>query len=397
MSSNVKIKIMKNKPILVILLFGIVSLFGDIVYEGVRSISGPFLASVGATAVIIGFFSGLGEFLTYFLRVFSGYISDKKKIYWPLTIIGYSLICCLPFLAFAKIWQVAIILLLLERIGKAIRTPSRDTLISFAGKSIGYGKSFGIHEVLDQVGAVLGPLIFFFSLSKFKSYSVGFNLLWIPSFFLILTIFLARKNYNVDIEKEEKSYFSDESNINQNFLFYLLFVFFSLSGLITFPIISYHLSTKKIADSSHIPIFYLIAMGIDGLIAFFIGNLYDKIKHKTILLIPFLTAFLSFFILSANILFSIIGIIIFGVIIGCHETILRASIADIVPPSKRGFAYGVFNTVYGISLFLGSWLIGFLYEKNFKLIPFYVIVVEVISFVFLLYQIKNKNVVEKTG
>jgi MFS family permease len=173
MSSNVKIKIMKNKPILVILLFGIVSLFGDIVYEGVRSISGPFLASVGATAVIIGFFSGLGEFLTYFLRVFSGYISDKKKIYWPLTIIGYSLICCLPFLAFAKIWQVAIILLLLERIGKAIRTPSRDTLISFAGKSIGYGKSFGIHEVLDQVGAVLGPLIFFFSLSKFKSYSVG--------------------------------------------------------------------------------------------------------------------------------------------------------------------------------------------------------------------------------
>ena len=395
MSSNVKLKHMKNKSIFLILLFGIISLFGDIVYEGVRSISGPFLASIGASAVIIGFFSGLGEFLTYFLRFFSGYISDKKRIYWPFTIIGYSLICCLPLLAFTKIWQIAVILLLLERIGKAIRTPSRDTLISFAGKDIGYGKSFGIHEVLDQIGAILGPLIFFFSLSRFKSYSVGFKFMWVPSFFLILTLIFARKNYNIIVEKEEKINFLQKNNLNQNFTFYLLFVFFSLSGLITFPIISYHLSTKKIVIFSGIPVFYIIAMSVDGIVALFIGNLYDKIKLKTLLLIPFLTIVLSFSVLSTNIFFSLIGIIIFGVIIGCHETILRASIADMIPSFQRGFAYGIFNTIYGIALFIGSWIIGFLYGKNFKLIWVYVIIMEIISFVFLFYQIKRKNVVEK--
>ncbi|MFN4227339.1 MAG: MFS transporter [Candidatus Ratteibacteria bacterium] len=388
---------MNFKPIVIIFLFGLVSLFGDIVYEGLRSISGPFLASIGASAVIIGFFSGLGEFLTYFLRIISGYISDKKKLYWTFTIIGYCLICALPFLAFTKTWQIAVILILLERIGKAIRTPSRDTLISIAGQNIGYGKSFGIHEVLDQIGGILGPLVFFLSLSKFKNYSFAFNLMWIPCLLLILTLFFLKKNYTLDIKNDMKDEFRNRNKITDKFIFYLLFVFFSVSGLLTFPLIAYHLSFKKITILSNIPIFYIIAMGVDGIVALFIGNLYDKIKFKSLIIVPFLTIFLPFFSFSSNILFSIIGVIIFGSVLGCHETILRASIADIVATSKRGFAYGIFNSIYGIAFFIGGWIIGFLYENYFKFIPFYIIFVETISFVFLIVQIKRENVVEKTG
>lgn len=385
----------KNKPIFIILLFGIVSLLGDIVYEGTRSISGPFLASLGATSVIVGFFSGLGEFLTYFLRFFSGYICDKKKFYWPFTIAGYLLLCCLPLLALTKIWQIAVLLLIFERIGKGIRTPSRDALISFAGKNIGYGKSFGVHEMLDQIGAVLGSLIFFISLSKFKNYSFAFNIMWFPVFFLILTLIFAKKNYDLSIKKEEIEQLK-EKNLNKNFIFYILFVFFSIAGLINFPIISYHFTVKKIIHFSVIPVFYLIAMGIDGIIALFIGNLYDKIKLKTLILIPFLTMILPFWAFSSDIFFSIIGVIIFGIIIGCHETILRASIADMIISSNRGFAYGLFNSIYGIAFFIGSWFIGFLYEKNLKSIWIYVILMEIVSFVFLFLQIKQKNVMEKT-
>ncbi|MCM8803878.1 MAG: MFS transporter [Candidatus Omnitrophica bacterium] len=385
----------KDKQILVILLFGIISLLGDIIYEGTRSISGPFLASLGATSIIIGFFSGLGEFITYILRFLSGYICDKKKLYWPFTIIGYSLICSLPLLAFTKIWQFAVLLIIFERIGKAIRSPSRDTLLSFAGRNIGYGKSFGIHEALDQFGAVLGSLIFFVSLSKFKNYSFAFNLMWIPAFFLILTLIFAKKNYAISIEKDKIGE-SKGKNINKSFVFYIFFVFFSIAGLINFPIISYHFTVKKIMNFSIIPIFYLIVMGIDGIIAFFIGDLYDKIKFKALLLIPILTMILPFFAFSSNIFFSIISVIILGIIIGCHETVLRASIGDMTHSSKRGFAYGLFNSIYGIAIFIGSWIIGYLYEKNLQNILLYVILTEILAFIFLSFQIK-KNVMEKTG
>lgn len=378
---------MKN-PLKIIYFFGIISLLGDIIYEGVRSIIGPYLSLLGASAVVIGFFSGFGEFLNYFLRFFSGYFSDKRKIYWPFTISGYLLICLLPLLSFAKFWKLAVLIILLERIGKGIRTPARDTLISFAGKDIGYGRSFGIHELFDQIGAMIGPFIFLYSLSKFKNYKFAFNLLYLPSFFLILTLLFARKNYNPTLPKEEDLKVF-KGKVSYEFLNYNLFVFFSIIGLLNFPIISYHLFNKKILEASQIPLFYIIAMAVDGLVALFAGYLYDRIKFKTLLFIPFLTAILPFFFLSLNFTFSILGIIIFGFIIGCHETVLRAFIGDMIGVEKRGFAYGIFNGIYGFSLFVGGWIIGLLYQKNFKYVYLYVIFVEIISFLFLSLQIKN--------
>jgi MFS family permease len=374
---------------LTVILFGIVSLFGDVVYEGVRSISGPFLASLGASSLVIGFFSGLGEFLTQSLRLLFGYISDKKRTYWIFTITGYSLICFLPLCGISKSWQIVVFLLLLERIGKAIRTPSRDTLISFAGKEIGVGKSFGIHEVFDQIGAVLGPLIFFFSLKRFKTYSVGFNIMWLPSIFLIFTLIILRKMYGYNEEMEKKE-IQNVGFLQKVFIFYILFVLFSTAGLVNFPLIAYHIKKTGITDESHIPILYLLAMGIDGLFAFFIGSLYDKIKLKILILVPLLSIFLPFMCFSNSFVYLIFSVLFYGIVIGCHETVLRAAIADVISPSKRGFAYGIFNTIYGFGFLISGWIIGFLYEKSINQIYFYIILTEIISLFFILSLVFKK-------
>ncbi|MGC8977558.1 MAG: MFS transporter [Candidatus Ratteibacteria bacterium] len=379
-----------NNFFLIIILFGIISLLGDIVYEGVRSISGPFLATLGATSLIIGFFSGLGEFLTQSLRLLFGYISDKKKNYLPLMITGYLFICLLPFCGYTDSWKIVIFLLLLERTGKAIRTPSRDTLISIVGKKIGVGRSFGIHELFDQIGAMIGPLIFFISLSKFKSYRYGFNIMWIPLIILISLLIILKKKYTYDGElKDEKTY--QFVFRNKKFFLYILFVLFSVCGLVNFQLISYHIKNKNIFHEAFIPILYLIAMGVDGIIAFVVGRLYDILKFKILLIIPFLTFILPFLIFSDIIYLIILGIIFFGIIIGCHETILRAAIADIVFLNKRGFAYGLFNTIYGLGFLISGWIIGFLYQQNLKIICFYTGLCEIIALCFLTSFIFNKK------
>jgi len=152
--------ISKSSALKFILLMGLTSLFADMTYEAARSITGPFLATFGASAALVGFVAGFGEFLGYSLRLVSGYLADKTQRYWMITIIGYFInLLAVPALALAGNWQIASLLIILERAGKAIRTPARDAMLSHAGSHIGMGWAFGVHEALDQLGALVGPLI----------------------------------------------------------------------------------------------------------------------------------------------------------------------------------------------------------------------------------------------
>jgi sugar phosphate permease len=183
----------KKQALQLILLLGLVSALGDITYEGARSVSGPYLAFLGASASVVGLISGMGEFLGYALRLVSGYLADRTRSYWLSTFVGYGLILCVPLLAFANRWELVALLLILERIGKAIRSPSRDTIISHATRQTGRGWGFAIHEALDQVGAVIGPLIFAAIFLVRNSYQDGFAVLWIPAALTIAVLAFARK------------------------------------------------------------------------------------------------------------------------------------------------------------------------------------------------------------
>jgi len=366
----------------VIILLGIVSMFGDIAYEGGRSISGPYLATLGASAAMVGLITGAGEFLGYGLRLVSGYLADRTKAYWVLTFIGYGLIGAIPLLAFAGNWQLAALLLILERIGKAIRSPARDTIISYAGKNIGRGWGFAIHEAMDQVGAIIGPLILSFAMIKSGGYQLGFNLLWIPVVLCVVALIVANRKAPVPERLEatiETGKQTIKAGLGQVFWLYGIFVLLAGSGFASFQLIAYHVKTQTIISDAQIPILYAVAMGVDAIVALIVGKTYDKRGLMVLAAIPVLTLPIPFLGFSHTYWLIILAIVLWGAVMGIHETIMRAAIADLVPIERRGSAYGIFNTLYGLSLFIGSAAMGLLYEVSITYILVFAVVMELVA------------------
>ncbi len=365
-----------------IILLGIVSLFGDVTYEGARSVIGPYLATLGASASIVGLISGIGEFVGYALRLASGYLADRTKAYWLFTFIGYGLLLSIPLLAFAGYWQLAAVLIILERMGKAIRSPARDTMLSYATKKVGRGWGFAVHEALDQIGAVIGPLVFFFIFFLGDGYREGFTLLWIPALLTMAVLAIARKKVPSPQKLEapgEESKQGDRDKLPRVFWLYTLFTLFSIAGFANFQLISYHLKIQSIVPDAHIPLIYAIAMGVDAVAALLAGKTYDRIGLVSLLAVPLSTFPIPFLAFSYDYKLVLAGMVLWGVVMGIQETIMRAAIADLTPVKRRGFAYGIFNTVYGASWFLGSALIGLLYTLAVNYLILFVVVMELIS------------------
>jgi MFS family permease len=365
-----------------IILLGIVSLFGDITYEGARSVAGPYLYTLGANAGVVSLVAGIGEFVGYALRLASGYLVDRTKVYWLLTFIGYGLLLSIPLLAFAGYWQLAAMLIILERMGKAIRSPARDTMLSYAAKGVGRGWGFAVHEALDQVGAVIGPVVFSLVILFHGDYREGFTLLWIPASLTLAVLALARKKVPSPqkLETPEEASRQDiKGKLPRVFWLYTIFTLFSVAGFANFQLISYHLKVQAIVPDAHIPLIYAIAMGVDALAALLVGKTYDKIGLIALLAVPFLTLPIPFLAFSYSYSLVLIGIVLWGAVMGIQETIMRAAIADLTPIERRGFAYGIFHTVYGASLFLGAALMGLFYEHSINHLILFVVVMELIS------------------
>jgi len=365
-----------------IILLGIVSLFGDVTYEGARSVTGPFLHTLGARPAVVSLVAGVGEFVGYALRLASGYLADRTKAYWLLTFIGYGLLLSIPLLAFAGYWQLAALFIILERMGKAIRSPARDTMLSYAAKGVGTGWGFAVHEALDQVGAIIGPVVFSLVLLSHAGYSEGFTLLWIPALLTLAVLTIARKKVPSPqkLETPEKANRQDiKGKLPRVFWLYTIFTLFSVAGFANFQLISYHLKVQAIVPDAHIPLIYAVAMGVDALAALVVGKTYDKIGLISLLAVPLLTLPIPFLAFSYSYSLVLIGIVLWGVVMGIQETIMRAAIADLTPVERRGFAYGIFHTVYGASWFLGSALIGLFYELSINYIILFSVVMELTS------------------
>jgi predicted MFS family arabinose efflux permease len=365
-----------------IILLGIVSLFGDVTYEGARSVTGPYLATLGASPSVVGLVAGIGEFVGYGLRLASGYLVDRTKAYWILTFIGYGLLLSIPLLAFAGYWQLAAVLIILERMGKAIRSPARDTMLSYAAKGVGRGWGFAVHEALDQIGAVIGPIVFSLVLLFHGDYSEGFTLLWIPALLTLAVLAIARKKVPSPQKLEapgETSRQNIQGKLPKVFWLYTIFTLFSVAGFANFQLISYHLHAQGIVPDAQIPMMYAIAMGVDALAALLVGKTYDRIGLISLLTVPLLTLPIPFLAFSHSYSLVLISIILWGVVMGIQETIMRAAIADLTPVERRGFAYGVFNTVYGAGWLLGGALMGQLYEPSINYLILFAVVMELIS------------------
>ena len=384
----------KKTALRLILLFGLISLLGDIIYEGARGVNGPYLKTLGASAAVVGLVAGLGELLGYLIRLASGYFSDKTRAHWFFTIFGYSFLIVIPMLALTGVWQFAAIFMVLERIGKGIRSPAKDTILSQATKQVGTGFGFAIVEFLDQIGATVGPLIFtFFFMSigpgekSVIDYQHGYSLMWFPFVVLMMVLFSAfflvknPEELEKDVIKKPQP-----DKITRTFWLYCIFTFVTTLGFLNFAIIGYHLKANNIVTDAQIPLIYALAMAVDAVIGLVIGKWYDKLKikfdneHAGLLLLialPLLTAPIPLFSLSPSIPLILTGVVLWGIVMGTHETIMKAGIADITSIRKRGTGYGIFNMLYGVAIFIGSAAAGFLYDYSITLLIVLMIIVEV--------------------
>lgn len=356
---------MRQKAIRFIIFMGFVSLLADITYEGARSINGPFLAILGASGTAVGIIIGLGELCGYSIRVISGMISDRFRSYWPLTFIGYAInLLAVPLLALASNWETAGFLIILERFGKGLRTPARDAMLSFATKQVGRGFGFGLHEALDQIGAICGPLIVAAVLFYQHHYAVAFACLSIPAVIALVVLSGARLTFPQPEKMEVEKKTQQTGNFSGKFWLYILGASFVGAGFIDFALLAYHFQKSELFSSNWIPIFYAIAMGIDGISALFMGKLFDIKGISSLALITLITSVFSPLVLLGNFWMILGGLLLWGIGLGSQESIMRSYIAVLISVKKRAAAYGMLYLSFGIFWFLGSSLIGYLYDRS---------------------------------
>lgn len=373
-----------------VLLLSVVSLFADMTYESARSITGPYLAILGANAAIVGFVAGFGEFIGYALRIVSGFIADRTKKYWPITIFGY--ICNLlavPLLALAGHWWVAAVLIIVERMGKAIRVPARDAMLSHAGQKMGMGWVFGLHEAIDQIGALIGPLLIVLVLYFQGSYREGFAVLLVPALIALILLVCARLIYPHPQTLEVKYDHLQSKGMDSSFWLYLIGASCIAAGFTDFSLIAYHFQKKAVLSPIWIPICYAFSMGLNSLSAPLLGHFYDRNGFSILIIVTIFSCLFSAFVFLGDFTLAFIGVALWSIGVGAHESLMQAIVANMVPKHKRASAYGVFNTGYGFSWFLGSVLMGILYDVSLPYLVLFSILMQLISLPFLLLVMKR--------
>lgn len=375
-----------SQALLFIMLFGIVSLFSDMTHEGASSIRGAYLALLGASAGTIGFISGLGELIGYSLRYVFGRIADKTKKYWSMTILGYVLdVLAVPALALVGEhgWIFACGLLVIQRMGKAIKKPAKDTIMSFAASQEGAGKIFGIQEVLDQIGAFMGPVLLYLVMlfktegTTFEIYSFCFAVLAIPGFITLILLLLTKHKFPnpENFEPDPKEYVAFK--MKKEFVFYIAGISFFAFGFVDYSLIIMHVSnsfahlssnlieTSNFINTGTLPLLYAGAMLVDAVAALFFGLMYDKKGVRALVYSTIISSPAAAFIFGTDSVgMLLLGIALWGVGMGAQESILKAAVSTMVPKISRATGYGIFEFSFGVFWFFGSWLLGVLYDVN---------------------------------
>ena len=360
--------------------FGIVSLAADMVYEGARSITGPFLASLGASALVVGLVTGAGEAAALLFRLVSGPYADRSGAYWPLTIIGYGLTAvCVPLMAVAPFVGGAGLvfgatMVLLERTGKAIRSPSKSALLAHAASSVGRGRGFAVHKALDQVGAFAGPLVVAGIIAVTAAMWAGLAALAVPGIAAMVLLVWIRVRipdmsvYDAPVATPAGAEAPGAAHAvvvpaRLPGVFYVFAISCAAStlGLMTFGIISFHLVDGDLVRAAVVPLVYAGAMAIEAVAALVTGFAYDRIGSRVLLALPVLVAAVPLLALDGRLTIALAGVAIWGVATGIQDSTVKALVADLVPSTRLATAYGVFAAFQGVAALAGGAIAGWLY------------------------------------
>jgi len=359
----------RTRAVTFIILLGAISLFADMTYEGARSITGPYLGALGVTATTIGIVAGLGELVGYAVRLGSGYLADASGRYWAVTIFGYVLnLFAVPLLALAGNWQIAVVLIIAERMGRAVRSPPRDAMLSHAAGQTGLGWGFGLHQALDQTGAVVGPLLVSGLLFLGHDFRAAFAVLLAPAVVSISLVLAARLSFPQPRDFELAPPPLDTTGLAPSFRVYLVAVALIAAGYADFALIAYHFGKASVMPATWIPIVYAVAMAVDGAAGLALGSLFDRIGLRAMILATLVSAAAAPLVFLGGFAAAVLGMACWGIGTGAQESVMRATVSQLAPQHRRATAFGIFNAVYGVAWFAGSVLLGVLYDLSIVMV-----------------------------
>lgn len=369
------------EPWTFVFVFGLVSLFADMVYEGARSIIGPYLATLGASATLVGLVAGAGELIGYGLRVGSAYVVTRTRHYWTWTIAGYALtVLSVPLIGVGGGLLSAVLLYGGERLGKAVRAPAKDTLLSHASAATGRGKAFGVHQFMDQLGAVSGPLLLAAILAwRAHDYRLAFGSLIVPGA-LVMVLLLWLRARVADPEAYERSASSEpargaaaaesrrdgKASLPAKFWQYVAAVAVLSCGSASFPLLAFHAQTKHLLTEAMVPVLFAVAMLVDGVTGLLIGSIYDRRGPVVLLVVPIAAcgAALAF----ANVAWLVwLGVGIWGMVHGVLDSTVKAAVTTLVPSASRALAFGWLSLMRGLGLLVAGGLLGLAYDHSIAL------------------------------
>ncbi len=384
-------------PLRFVLVFGLVSGLGDFVYEGARSIVGPYLATFGASAALVGIVTGVGEAVALVFRLFTGRLSDRTGRHWAISIAGYAItMVSVPLLAAAGSLWLACTLIIAERFGKAVRSPARDTMLAEASTDLGRGRVFALHEALDQSGALVGPLVVAAILAGAGGYPTAFAWLAVPGALAMLTLAYLRRQvpqpaaYNPSVHPVQTKPLGLHG-FSRTYWQYAAFTAATLAGFATFAVLAYHLEHRHVVTAAEIPVMYAVAMGVAALASLASGGVYDRVGLRGLVVLPVLGALVPFLSFSTSAVLVWLGAALWGALMGVHESTMRAAVADLVPRERRGVGYGTFTAVYGLAWMAGAALIGVLYDVSIDAAITFTVAVQVCALLLFLPLLRQRQ------
>ena len=385
---------MLRKALIVFALLSAVSLLGDLTYEGGGSVIGSYLEYLGATALFTGLI-GVTELVSYSMRLVGGVIATRYRssaLYWGLTALGYASLLAIPALSLTGNYVIVFALIMIERMGKGIRAPVRDVILAEVTQGMGRGLGFGLHELADQIGAFAGPAVVTYMLyTSGGDYRVAFSALTIPAVLAIAAIITAAVIYpkieSVESRPTGKGVMSSQ---------FRLFLAGASLAMLGFPywrsIVGYHMGAVGFVPDYMVSFFYMLAMGVDAAVAVPIGLLYDRKGLGVVASAPLFAAPVTIFLfLNPSIESFAIASALWGAYMGVYETVLRASVADLIEPASRAWAYGIFSFTLGASWMVSSIVMSALYQFSPHLIIPYSVACELGSLSILLRLARVKR------
>ncbi|NUP35832.1 MAG: MFS transporter, partial [Streptomyces sp.] len=311
--------------------------------------------------------------------------------FWAWTIAGYTLtVVSVPVLGLAGVLWVASALVIAERVGKAVRSPAKDTLLSHATAATGRGRGFAVHEAMDQIGALIGPLVVAGVLAATgDDYAPALGVLAAPGVaVLVLLVWLRHRvpdpaAYEPEPEPAAAVGQAGRARLPRGFWVYAAFTAATLAGFATFGVLSYHLVQRHLLPTAAVPVLYAAAMGVDALAALATGWAYDRYGARTLAVLPVLAAGVPLLAFTDTVALTVAGALLWGAAMGVQESTLRATVADLVPPGRRATAYGLFAAVTGAATLVGGILAGALYTRSIPALIIVTVAIQALALVLL--------------